>query len=324
MLLYRCPKCHCIKENIQKIKEEENKYYNFFQNNIDANKNNKHTSLPKNIFKKINNCNLHLNYKHSSHINNNSFYLESHHINNKFIIKKTNNNNLNHKNNKLNDNKYFSFYNLLLDFIKQDNSIENIRQSLSFREDANLTDLFDLFDHSSNQLISSMDFLETLKILGLFLEKDEIKFLFRRFNKNLSEYFEFEEFCEIILPKKYYNAKIMNENQVNRYFYEISEVTKKIICSLFKTIIEGEKSNENFRKVIWQSKEYFRSDLFNKIKKNYSIGIYKEDIEKFMNKNNYKLSNDEIEILMERFDKDKDGMIDYKEFLNEISPIDEL
>ena len=43
-----------------------------------------------------------------------------------------------------------------------------------------------------------------------------------------------------------------------------------------------------------------------------------------MNKNNYKLSNDEIEILLERFDKDKDGMIDYKEFLNEISPIDEL
>ena len=36
------------------------------------------------------------------------------------------------------------------------------------------------------------------------------------------------------------------------------------------------------------------------------------------------ISNFEIEFLMERFDKNKDGMIDYKEFLNEISSIDEL
>ena len=327
----RCPKCHCIKENIKEIKEEENEYYNFLKKNINLINKNKHSLLPENIFKKTNNLNLELNYNDSSKTNNNSFYLESSQIHNNLIINKINNNNhynnnINHKNNELNDknNKYSSFYNLLLGFIKQDNSIENIRQSLSLREDANLTDLFDLFDHSSNQLISSMDFLETLKVLGLIVEKDEIKFLFRRFNKNLNEYFEFEEFCEIILPKKYSSAKIMNEKQVNRNFYEISEETKKIICSLFKNIIEAEKSNENYRKSIGESGEYSGFDLFNKIKKNYSIGIYKEDIAKFMSKNNYMLSNFEIEFLMERFDKNKDGMIDYKEFLNEISSIDEL
>ena len=35
----------------------------------------------------------------------------------------------------------------------------------------------------------------------------------------------------------------------------------------------------------------------------------------------YKINSSEIELLMERFDKNKDGMIDYKEFLNEISPM---
>lgn len=40
-----------------------------------------------------------------------------------------------------------------------------------------------------------------------------------------------------------------------------------------------------------------------------------------MKKNKYKLSNNEIELLMDRFDKNKNGMIEYKEFIIEISPI---
>ena len=51
------------------------------------------------------------------------------------------------------------------------------------------------------------------------------------------------------------------------------------------------------------------------------MGIYKEDIANFMKKNKYILTNRENELLMERFDKNKDGLIDYKEFLNQISPI---
>ena len=40
-----------------------------------------------------------------------------------------------------------------------------------------------------------------------------------------------------------------------------------------------------------------------------------------MKKNDYKLNNKEIELLMERFDKNKNGIIDYKEFMLEIAPI---
>ena len=97
--------------------------------------------------------------------------------------------------------------------------------------------------------------------------------------------------------------------------------TKKLLRDLFKNVIEGEKSNEDFRKILAKNEEISGSDLFNKIKKNYSVGIYKEDIANFMKKNDYKLNNKEIELLMERFDKNKNGIIDYKEFMLEIAPI---
>ena len=94
-----------------------------------------------------------------------------------------------------------------------------------------------------------------------------------------------------------------------------------MLALLFKNVIEGEKSNENYRKILAENEEISGFDLFNKIKKNYSVGIYKEDIANFMKKNKYKLNNNEIELLMDRFDKNKNGMIDYKEFIIEISPI---
>ena len=336
----RCPKCNCINEDMSPLVEEKKDssgISNVINNNKNKFSNNKHSSLPKNIFKKTNKLNL--NYNNNT--NTKSYYLESSYNNNNFIINKLNNNRHYYSNNlykrnkgsyginnnsntyNINNIKSDSFYNLLFDFIKQDNSIENIREALSMREDANLADLFELFDHSSNQLISPVDFLETLKELGFYFNKDEIKYVFRKFNKNTNEYFEFEEFCEIILPKKYSSAKIMNEKD-NEYDYEITKETKNIIGLLFKNIIEGEKSNENYRIKIWKNGEYSGFDLFNKIKKSYSIGIYKEDIANFMKKNKYKVSNAELLLLMERFDKNKDGMIDYKEFLNEISPMNEL
>ena len=324
---HKCPKCNCINNNLKLLENKENKinYENYFKNN-NKNRNdyfynnnikkynNKHSSLPKNIYKKENSLNS--DYK------TNSFYLESSYRNNNFIINKITDKNKT-INKKINYDiiKYKTFYNLILDFIRQDNSIENIKQTLLIQEDANLLDLFRLFDHSSNHLLSSKDFLKTLNEFGLFLIDDEIKFLFRKFNKNIDELIEYEEFCDIILPKKYSSAKIMSEKLSNIKNYKISEETKKIICLLFQNIIEGEKSNENYRKIIEKNGEYTAFDLFNIIKKSYSVGIYKEDISKFMKKNKYKISKAEIEILMERFDKNRDGMIDYKEFLNEISPI---
>ena len=334
----RCPKCNCFQATINSEDDNNDNYDSYYSNNRNIfdiinqknikNRNNKHSSLPKNIFKKT--TNLNLNYNNST--NTKSYYIESSQKNNNFIINKLNNkkNSIYLKkkeshgdnNNSYNNNRYIPFYNLLMEFIKQDNTIEITRQLLSLRDDINLTDLFELFDHSSKQVISSMDFLHTLKEFGLFLNKNEIKYLFRKFNKNINEFFDYEEFCEIFLPKKYSSAKIMSEKQTNEYASELTQETRKILCRLFNNIIEGEKSNENYRKIIGVNGECSGYDLFNKIKKNYSIGIYKEDISNFMKKNKHRLSNNEIELLMERFDKNKDGMIDRKEFLNEITPMD--
>ena len=293
--------------------------------------NNNFRNLYRNSFKVKNNFNT----------NNSYYYLESSYNNNNFKINQINKNipkSDTNKNSNINknspSNKFMALNNLFLDFIKQDNNIEKIRQVLSNREDINLIDLFSLFDNSRKKLISASNFIQTLNQLGLIISIEDIKFLFRKFNKKANDYFDFDEFCELILPKKHSNEKIMDVETKKNFLGKgkrgnpnknlldgISTETKKILALLFKNVIEGEKSNENYRKILVENEEISGFDLFNKIKKNYSVGIYKEDIANFMKKNKYKLNNNEIELLMDRFDKNKNGMIEYKEFIIEISPI---
>ena len=335
------------------INIENNNNHNIYERNSEINKINfYHTNKTglKNIYRnppKRNNNNTNYN------LNKSYFYLESTSKNNNFKlnqldnkIPKNNINNNNNNKNKINmnnynlnkkscnsnnnisnSNKFTSLYNLFLDFIKQDNAIETMRQLISGRDDSNLMDLFSLFDHRGNKLIFVSDFIQSLKEFGLLINKEDIKYIYRKFNKKLNESFDFDEFCEIVLPKKHSNEKIMNIgnwsnlSKNKNYYRGISIETKKMLGLLFKNIIEGEKSNEKYRRILVGNNELSGFDLFNKIKKNYSVGIYKEDIANFMKKNKYKLNNNEIELIMDRFDKNKNGMIDYKEFIIEISPM---
>ena len=61
-------------------------------------------------------------------------------------------------------------------------------------------------------------------------------------------------------------------------------------------------------------------DLFGGIKKENKPGIQRDDIDKFMRENGYNIKDNEIEIIMEKMDKNKDNIIDYEEFISEIQP----
>ena len=113
----------------------------------------------------------------------------------------------------------------------------------------------------------------------------------------------------------------MNEREINEnYKNDITDKTKNIIGMLFQKIIEGERSNEFYRNNLAMVPDSSGFDLFNLMKKNYSIGIYKEDIDNFLSSRGKVFYNNETELIMKKLDRNKDGVIDYTEFLTEITP----
>ena len=157
-----------------------------------------------------------------------------------------------------------------------------------------------------------------LKKIDLNLKNDEIKFIFNKFNKNSNEFFNFNEFCNLILPKKYSIAKYLIERKPKKFFSGFDFDSKKLLKNFFINIIQAEKSNEIYRKNLIENCD--KNECFKIIAKKNNNFIEREDFIFFLQKNGKFIQPFEINLLFERFDKNKDGIVSYEEFINEIQP----
>ena len=215
--------------------------------------------------------------------------------------------------NDINEKKKLLFK-LFVNFIEKENEVRKIKENLSSCPDANPQNIFDLFNINQSNKISSSDILETLNSLSSndSINQDDIKYIFKKFNKTSSNGFTFYELKNILFSDQVQ----LNNDEVN-----LEEKTKNIIFEFFKVVIEGEKEIENSRIVLNEATNNIYYDLFESIKKGNKLGIEKDDIETFMKENEYDIKEDEVNIILEKMDKNRDSLIDYSEFIDEIKPM---
>ena len=216
--------------------------------------------------------------------------------------------------NNINEKKEL-LYKLLMDIIEKENNIRKIQQSISSSQGTTPQNIFELFNQRQSIAINSSDILDTLNSLtsNKGIEQNDIKYFFKKYNKTISIGFTFDEFIKIIFGK---NLSSVNNDEIN-----LEENTKNLIFELFKEIINGEKEIENSRVLIEKACDNIFYDLFDEIKKENKSGIEKDDIEKFMKENGYDIKEGDTDIIMEKMDKNKDDLIDYGEFIDQIRPM---
>ena len=215
--------------------------------------------------------------------------------------------------NDINEKKKLLFK-LFVNFIEKENEVRKIEENLSSCPEANPQNIFDLFNINQSNKISSSDILETLNSLSSndSINQDDMKYIFKKFNKTSSNGFTFYELKNILFSDQIQ----LNNDEVN-----LEEKTKNIIFEFFKEVIEGEKEIENSRIVLNEATNNIYYDLFESIKKGNKLGIEKDDIETFMKENEYDIKEDEVNIILEKMDKNRDSLIDYSEFIDEIKPM---
>ena len=216
--------------------------------------------------------------------------------------------------NNINEKKEL-LYKLLMDIIEKENNIRKIQQLISSSQGTTPQNIFELFNQRQSIAINSSDILDTLNSLtsNKGIEQNDIKYIFKKYNKTISIGFTFDEFIKIIFGK---NLSSVNNDEIN-----LEENTKNLIFELFKEIINGEKEIENSRVLIEKACDNIFYDLFDEIKKENKSGIEKDDIEKFMKENGYDIKEGDTDIIMEKMDKNKDDLIDYGEFIDQIRPM---
>ena len=216
-------------------------------------------------------------------------------------------------------------FKLLQNFIDQENKLKNIKQFFGNCSNSEIQNIFELFNMCKNGCVCCSDFCEILNCLSpncsCDFSCDDVKYIFKRYDRPLECGFNFDEFCNIILPKRKI-GKIFNNKRNSRFNCNInlSQNTRNKILELFTELIEGEKLNDDIRNNMSMISDNTFYDLFGEIKKKNKPGIQRDDINKFMKENGGQLKYDDIDIIMERMDKNKDGIIDYEEFIKEVQP----
>jgi Ca2+-binding EF-hand superfamily protein len=94
------------------------------------------------------------------------------------------NNHLKNKTNSALLAKYF------YEILSMDVNAESLKEALSVKSDINIRDLFNYFDLTARSYISLVDMREVLKELDIIAGLDDIKLLYKRFDKDLDGRFE--------------------------------------------------------------------------------------------------------------------------------------
>ena len=220
-------------------------------------------------------------------------------------------------------NNFLEYINLI---ILNENKIEKIKEDLCLREDLSLKEIFLLFDKEQKNCISLYNFqLICKKIFNLFPTIDQVKLVFRRYkriltiNENDNFYLDFEDFVHMLLPKKaeYINI-VKRENTVDKTNIKLTKKSKNILTQLIKLLIQKETSYYKIKNKLNKSS---LENIWKEITKfsNYKEKIDKKEMNKFLEEYGYFLNEKKIENIFSIFDKEKKGIINDNDFLEEMS-----
>ena len=224
------------------------------------------------------------------------------------------------KTNSVSDEAKKNFFNLLNDYIEQTKIAELKKETLANCEDVTPKKICDIFSGGVKQTISTSDLYQALKNLSNKIKPNDIKYILKKYNKNFDDEFTYNEFCELLFPNDEETINSLNQRESYNSYEDLSLDSQQKIVDLFNQIIDGEKSNEEYRTLLSMSCGNYYRDLFESLKSVKTDGLLREDIDNFMSLYGKYLSQQEVELLMEKMDKNKDDVIDYNEFVKAVSP----
>ena len=219
----------------------------------------------------------------------------------------------------IHSNRSVNLFNLFKDILEKEIKLKNTKRILSNCNDLNINILFSIFDIKKRNLISYSDIYTVLNKLSANIDLNDIKYIFIRSNKNIKKKFDCQEFRQLFIDGDNQGNSFMYKNNIIRVD-DLCIDSKQKINNLFNTVIECEKSNEYYRNILAMTPNSSGFDLFNLLKKKDNPGINKEDIANFVNSFDKKFNDDEINIIFNKLNKNNDDIIDYTQFVSEMTP----
>lgn len=196
---------------------------------------------------------------------------------------------------------------------------------LAHRRDFTLHDAFKIFDLSLLGRISTLDIKEIYEKHGMYTSIEDARLIMSRFDRNHDEALTFEEFIDMFVPvdSVFSTSLDLRTRKYPNGYYRIPEIedsiTRNNFAYVLRLTIEVERQAESIRQRTSFRPLFNKSEAFEAINSSGSF-IKKADFSEFLSKHRFFATENELSLLMDRFDKTKDERVSYGEFIDEITP----
>lgn len=226
----------------------------------------------------------------------------------------------------LGSNEEDAFVESLRELVSLDKELERAKQTLALKTDFTLHDGFKVFDSRDRDEADIDDIIEAFRLFRIFPTTEEARLFLARYDTNKNNALTFDEFCEAFVPIHQGTSDILKSRSdefPNGYYSrrdEFSATTIDAIARVLKLHIDVEVNAEILRQRHEES-PYFRYDsafaTLNKWGDDYLTG---KEFKEMFQKYGFYPTDEEIDIIIDRFDKDKNGKVSYDEFFDEMAP----
>ena len=150
--------------------------------------------------------------------------------------------------------------------------------------------------------------------------------IFYGIDKNGDDYMDRQEVANAFMPRERQYAEILNERGG---FYgeehDLAQIfqknTRLALKNFFKGFVECEVNLEHIRQKVSNKCEISSRTAFEALDENERGYLIHDDFVRFLTKMNMYPAEKNLKLVIERFDKDENGVIDFDEFDASIKPV---
>lgn len=204
--------------------------------------------------------------------------------------------------------------------------MEDAKNRLALQPDFNLPDAFDLLDRHVFSTLSATELSDSLAVNGVYTISEDVFLFIKRYDRNCDGRINYAEFSDAFMPK---SASISTSLQLRRAHYSIiraprseyfSSYTRELFFKTLRVHFSVESSAENLRRRLFRRPGFSASDAFTAVDSDRNGFINRDEFKRILREYGFFPTETELQWLVDRYDRDRDGRISYSEFTEELLP----
>lgn len=210
------------------------------------------------------------------------------------------------------------------EYIRLELELNEAKSRLATQSDFNLMDAYQMIDKYSKGWVTAPEIIESLGELGAYPHKDDVYLFVRRYDKDGDGRILYSDFCDAFTPCDESIASAMarrpayhiQHGYCRTHFFTIE--TRNMFLSTFRTHFTIEESAELLRKRLARRPDFNVHEAFQACDRDSNGYLTRTELRRILAENGVYPSERDLQLLIQRFDRNNDGRVSYAEFMEEM------